>query len=474
MSLIFISYRRGESAGYAGRLHESLERRFGEGTVFRDVDRLQPGQDFVSAISTSLRDCSACLVLVGRQWLDVSDATGVRRLTLPDDYVRLEIEAALARPDLLVVPILVEGATMPQTKDLPPSIRPLTRRHALSLRDESWDADVDRLCSALAKAIGRGASPPALPRLHRLLPTGSPKALAWGTVILALIAVAFFAQTLQRADGEAPLSRGASTTQAGDTTPSDTTQGITLPRLAEAAHRHLLYTVLAGDVGPGPEGRIVRLRIRISNEGSLPANFWDSTFRLALKGQTSSATSGINSIVSGHSVEQAVFVFPIPVGTAEATLEIANQDAVARIPLDLRPSGAASRVDTPDSGDALSRADVVRLTTDATALTSGKGVRYTLVSLTVRRFVNVLRIVADIRFVNTGPYPAHFSRDALRVIVDNQPIAPFDGPNQAVDGDSTANGAYVVDVPPSTRHFGLRVSGAPAAPLRFDVPGPPR
>ncbi len=67
--LIFISYRRGDSAGYAGRLHESLERRLGDGHVFRDVDELEPGQDFVDAISARLRDCAACLVMIGSEWL---------------------------------------------------------------------------------------------------------------------------------------------------------------------------------------------------------------------------------------------------------------------------------------------------------------------------------------------------------------------------------------------------------------------
>ena len=153
-SLIFISYRRGDSAGYAGRLHESLERRLGDGHVFRDVDELEPGQDFVDAITARLRECAACLVMIGQEWLHVTDHTDRRRLEQPDDYVRLEIEAALARPDILVVPVLVEGTAMPSANDLPDTIRALSRRHALSLRDETWDADVDRLVTTLEKKIG--------------------------------------------------------------------------------------------------------------------------------------------------------------------------------------------------------------------------------------------------------------------------------------------------------------------------------
>jgi TIR domain-containing protein len=159
MSQIFISYRREDSAGYAGRLGEALERRLGDGAVFRDVDALQPGQDFVDAIAVRLRDAHVCLVLIGREWLDARGRSGRRRLEEPNDYVLHEIATALARPDVLVIPVLVEGTRMPTTEELPESIQVLARRHAASLRDESWDADVDRLVSVVRKATGsQGAS----------------------------------------------------------------------------------------------------------------------------------------------------------------------------------------------------------------------------------------------------------------------------------------------------------------------------
>ena len=76
MPTIFISYRREDSAGYAGRLCESLERRLGRQQVFRDVDAIGPGQDFVDAIDARLRECRALLVLIGREWLDAADVSG--------------------------------------------------------------------------------------------------------------------------------------------------------------------------------------------------------------------------------------------------------------------------------------------------------------------------------------------------------------------------------------------------------------
>jgi hypothetical protein len=149
MSQIFISYRREDSAGYAGRLRESLERRLGKGAVFRDVDALEPGQDFVDTIAIRLRDANACLVLIGREWLDAEDASGRRRLEQQNDYVRLEIATALEQPQMRVVPVLVEGTRMPATEQLPETIQGLARRQAVSLRDESWDEDVKRFVIAL-------------------------------------------------------------------------------------------------------------------------------------------------------------------------------------------------------------------------------------------------------------------------------------------------------------------------------------
>jgi len=154
MAGTFISYRREDAAGYAGRLRESLERRLGASRVFRDVDTLRPGQDFVQAIETRLTDCRVMLAVIGREWASARDMAGSRRLDDTYDFVRLEIAAALARPNVLVVPVLVEGAAMPSAAELPENIRPLARRHAVTVRDETWDTDVDRLVLVIESAIG--------------------------------------------------------------------------------------------------------------------------------------------------------------------------------------------------------------------------------------------------------------------------------------------------------------------------------
>lgn len=470
MSQIFISYRRGESAGYAGRLHESLERRLGDGTVFRDVDGLEPGQDFVDAIAARLRDCKACLVLIGQEWLGVTDDSGRRRLSLPNDFVRLEIEAALARKDLLVVPLLVEGMTMPSAEELPDTIRAMSRRHAMSLRDETWDADINRLIPTLERAVGRTTITGKAVRPTRRASPVRSGVLIGGGIALALIAVLFLAFPARdvQAPERAQTANGNATGNVVEVRAP--AQAIRLPPLVEAAHGSLIYTVLSGDIAPGTDGSTVRLRVRMSNEGSYPTNFWDSTFRLAVPGHAVGPTGGLNSVVPGHALQQGVIIFKAPRGAARASLHILDRDAVAEIPLDLTPAGGASSVDSPDTGDALSRAHVVRLTNDPVTLAAGKGARYTLVSLTARRFVNVLRIRVGIRFTNTGRFPAHLGAGAIRVILDDEAIAPMDAPNRAVDHDSTVAADYAFDVPPTTRRIRIRVTDEPGAEAQFELP----
>ena len=150
---IFISYRRVETAGQAGRLYDRLSGRFGPDQVFMDVDSIAFGIDFTQAITEAVSQCAIMLVLIGREWSAVTDGRGRRRIDDPDDFVRVEIEAALAR-DIRVVPVLVEGAVLPQASDLPSGLRPLIRRQALLLSHAGFGAEVSRLIAAIDQVLG--------------------------------------------------------------------------------------------------------------------------------------------------------------------------------------------------------------------------------------------------------------------------------------------------------------------------------
>ena len=141
---IFVSYRREETAYPAGWLYERLAERFGAGQVFKDVDSIQLGDDFVEVITRAVGSCDVLLALIGDEWLNISDSYGRRRIDDPEDFVRLEIEAALSR-QVRVIPILVDGASMPSADELPDSLAPLVRRQALELSPSRFEFDTNRL-----------------------------------------------------------------------------------------------------------------------------------------------------------------------------------------------------------------------------------------------------------------------------------------------------------------------------------------
>ena len=144
MQGIFISYRREESAGHAGRVYDHLRERFGRDRVFMDVAAIEPGLDFVEAIDQAVASCKVLLVIIGRKWLDCTDTAGQRRLDDPKDFIRLEVGAALRR-NIRVVPVLVQDAEMPGEAALPDDLKLLARRNAIKITDAHWDSDLAQL-----------------------------------------------------------------------------------------------------------------------------------------------------------------------------------------------------------------------------------------------------------------------------------------------------------------------------------------
>jgi hypothetical protein len=149
---IFISYRRDDSSGFAGRLYDRLVAQYGPDRVFMDIDTIRPGHDFAEDIERALSESLACIVLIGRQWESITDAEGRRRLEDPTDFVRLEVAAAIRR-GVIVIPVLVQGASPPSSASLPEELRPLARRQAIELSNERWHYDVSRLVLALDEVV---------------------------------------------------------------------------------------------------------------------------------------------------------------------------------------------------------------------------------------------------------------------------------------------------------------------------------
>ena len=165
---IFISYRRQDTAASAGRLYDSLSTYFGPERVFMDVSDIQGGEDFVKRIDDTLEKAGACLIIIGNQWATITDKDGRQRLCMPADFVRKEVEMALDT-GLPAIPVLVDGAVMPQEEALPEALKKLVRLNAITLHHDHWDNDITRLYKVLEIDISGSAAEQKFQRLRTLV-----------------------------------------------------------------------------------------------------------------------------------------------------------------------------------------------------------------------------------------------------------------------------------------------------------------
>lgn len=156
---IFLSYRRDDSAGYARAVFDQLVMRFSDKRVFMDVETIEPGLPFDQVIHQAVGNCRVLLVMIGKRWMEPRDG-GLPRIHDPDDFVRIEVSAALSR-DIRVIPVLLDGASMPAESQLPEVLRPLARRNAIELSNSRFQSDIAKLVEAVAGALGETAIPDA-------------------------------------------------------------------------------------------------------------------------------------------------------------------------------------------------------------------------------------------------------------------------------------------------------------------------
>lgn len=155
---VFISYRRSDSQATAGRVCDALKRAFGDDTVFRDIDDIAAGEDFVHTLDKALAGCGVLLAIIGPAWHEQL----LRRAERDDgsvDHVRREIETALSR-QIDVIPVLVDGAAVPDEQRLPPSLQRLARLQGHAQNDRSWRHDTELLLRQLESRLGVSADDP--------------------------------------------------------------------------------------------------------------------------------------------------------------------------------------------------------------------------------------------------------------------------------------------------------------------------
>lgn len=193
MATVFICYRREDAPATTGRIYDHLVQSFGEGSVFKDVDSIPIGADFPSHIQRILHQATAQVVVIGPRWLDIRDEAGQSRLQDPGDFVRQEIETGLAS-GIPVIPVLVEGATMPPVQVLPASVAPLTRLQAVNIRfDPDFTADARRLITAIERVDTTArvnAARPSVPPADRAQPSRMRRrGWLFGSLLVALAAL---------------------------------------------------------------------------------------------------------------------------------------------------------------------------------------------------------------------------------------------------------------------------------------------
>jgi hypothetical protein len=211
---IFISYRHKDTQGEASRLADDLREALSGVQIFRDVETIAPGEDFVAALERALADCSVMLVLIGPIWLEARDAQGGRKIDDPNDWTRLEVATGLNR-NVRVIPVTCRDAQLPATEELPEDIRALRRRQAFQLDNDRWRYDFEQLVEKLAQSEGfkRAQRAPAAGTTPIPVETPRPSSLKrWGMIAAAIAGVAVVIGALiDTGDGLAPLPAAAPT-----------------------------------------------------------------------------------------------------------------------------------------------------------------------------------------------------------------------------------------------------------------------
>ncbi|MFN3998463.1 toll/interleukin-1 receptor domain-containing protein [Algoriphagus sp.] len=175
---IFISYRREDTSGESGRVKDRLEQVFGKENIFYDVETLEAGLNFDESISKALNESKVLLAMIGPHWMKVTDSNGVKRIQKDEDWVRKEIAQALERK-IRVIPVLVNGAEMPDSQELPDDLKELSLRHAQELTSSRWNYDVGELTKVLEKIIDKKPAPYDPRPIPRSFVSPIPKPKSW-------------------------------------------------------------------------------------------------------------------------------------------------------------------------------------------------------------------------------------------------------------------------------------------------------
>jgi TIR domain len=469
---VFISYRRDDSAGHAGRLQDALTERLGDGRVFMDVSDLQPGQDYVAALDAALAHADCVLAVIGPRWLTAADAAGQRRIDEPGDLVSREIGAGLSR-SATVIPVLVHGATMPAAEALPPALRALARRQAIVLSDQRWDRDVEEL----ARLLSAGEQVPAAARAPRggrtwVAPVVVP------LLVLALAAVAVGAwmkwpsasrpdapvAAAPSANGQAPAARAEA--KPAPAAPRSTAAppqrfAVALPKVSEVRFRthraQLRVSILAIRQEPRDGGsQTLALLVRMTNSGPADEAFNSEQFRLIAGEQTIAPTATLIDLTDAVTAKETTLDFVLPAGVMEPVLEIRVNDEKTRIPIALSARTPMANDASLDDFGQPRRVRVVDAVEALPAqLAAGQRVEvgklgYQIVEAVIdRETMEKASLTLTVRCTMPralGPASSNFWSNTVRLWIDGVPRPPVNAVNEIVGPGESKEARFVFDL----------------------------
>jgi hypothetical protein len=474
MGRIFIGYRREDTAGHAGRLRDNLMLRFGREEVFRDIEHIAPGADFVEVLSQAIDQCRVFLAVIGNQWLTTVDERGQRRLDDPEDHVRRELAEALSR-GVRVIPVLVEGAVMPRASELPPEVAALATRNAVMLSDDSWEDDVERLSEAIRTELGRAGGtvrPPATTAPDRpATAQRKHRHIAWVAGVAGAVAIAAIAVValVDGGDGDDPAAAAtgslpnvpeAEPDESSQPAPPPPAEGreVTLLSGGEAEVGKIVYQLLGARLLPGGERDILSVRVRVTNHTRSNTFASGSAFRVAAGDEVHASTTSFSEIIAARTATDGELRFPVPHGARGAIVVIEEGNERAEVRLDLSAgAGVTAQEDRRRRADGA--AAVVPQFDAARATVTLGDERFQLLRPSGRRYVNKTVITLPVRVMTAGS-AILVSHDNFRLFVDDLPRAPVFGFSEVVPATAAFDAEVVFDVPPEVSSVTLRIMHA--------------
>ena len=398
---------------------------------------IAPGIDFRNAIEQHVSVCDALLVVIGTSWIGGSGPQA--RLQDANDLVRLEVAAALRR-NIPVIPVLVDGASMPAAQDLPADLEALAWRNAVELRHARWDADVQMLVDALRKLLPESAATvrasDAIPAVSSPASTGQSRngrRSRW-RFIWAAAGVAILALALLRPWGAERM--------AGPEVEYPATIAVAPPEVSVSTARYHWLSARVERVNA--EQLALVFAVRMTNLKEAPDNLWSESFRLLVDGVPVSPRNALNEVVDGFSAKEGELSFQIEPRTTGAVLQVTHDGQSTRMPIDLKAAAPGMPKGPVRSKAAGPFPRTLAIGTDVHA----NGVSYRILSARLARHnVEQLALTVSVRMSNERGAPANLHDASFRLLVDEVPRAPVGGLNELVEARSAGQGEvlFVID-----------------------------